>query len=141
MWTGNLHVGKLREMRIAPRSLLLITGLALGFAGCAHPAERALRGRWLGESVENFDPSELAEATAWARGTSLEFGSSRVTVSIPAEEARSGTFALSAIEDRLIRLSVVDTEGATSELEVIVDDEEHLRWVLGDGRTVVMKKK
>lgn len=128
-------------MRTSSRPLLLVLGVALSSVACAHPAERALRGRWLGESVENFDTDELAEATAWARGTALEFGSSRVTVAIPAEESRSGTYALSAIEDRTVRLSVVDTDGVSSELEVIVDDEDHLRWVLGEGRTVVMKKK
>ena len=116
-------------------------GLIAGFAalGCAHPAERALRGRWLGEAVENFDQDELAEATAWARGTMLEFRSSNITVSIPSEESRTGTYVLSSVVDRTVKLRVLDLEGQESDMEVVVDDEDHLRWLLGDGRSVVMK--
>src|SRR6185436_7180619 len=43
--------------------------LALLFTvGCGHPAQRALEGRWFGDTVENFDPTETALATGWARG-------------------------------------------------------------------------
>jgi hypothetical protein len=115
--------------------------LALALGGCAHPAERALRGRWLGESVENFNQDELAEATAWARGTMLEFKSSSLTVAIPAEESRTGTYLLSSIADRTVKLRVLDLEGQESDMELVVDDEDHLRWLLGDGRSVVMKRE
>lgn len=121
-------------------SALLLTAGAL-LSGCAHPAERALHGRWLGYSVENFDLRKVAEATAWARGTSFEFSGSRLTVSVPAEEPRSGSYTFKAIEDRTVRLAILDGAGQESELELIVDDETSLRWVLGEGRAVVMKRK
>jgi len=118
-----------------------LVAVCLSVVGCAHPAERALSGRWLGEAVENFDSDELAEATAWARGTMLEFKSSHLTVAIPSEESRSGTYVLSSVVDRSVKLRVLDLEGQESELELVVDDEQHLRWVLGDGRAVVMKRE
>jgi hypothetical protein len=119
----------------------VLLAICLEAVGCAHPAERALAGRWLGEAVENFDQDELAEATAWARGTMLEFKSSHVTVAIPSEESRTGTYVLSSVADRSVKLRVLDLEGQESDLELMVDDEQHLRWVLGEGRAVVMKRE
>ncbi len=118
--------------------LLLVCSSALG--GCSHPAERALEGRWFGDAVENFSLEEMAGATAWARGTSFEFDGPRLTVAVPAEEPRQGTYRLAAIEDRTVKLTVLDSSGEQSELELIVDDRESLRWVLGDGRTLVLKR-
>lgn len=114
--------------------------LSTGLFACAHPAERALEGRWLGESVENFALEEMAPATAWARGTSFEFSGTRLTVSVPAEEPRHGTYRLAAIEDRTVKLTVLDSAGEQSELELIVDDRESLRWILGEGRSLVFKR-
>ncbi|HSC89646.1 MAG TPA: hypothetical protein VLC09_20325 [Polyangiaceae bacterium] len=118
---------------------LLLTSLSLG-TGCAHPAERALAGRWHGESVENFTLDEMAAATAWARGTSFEFDGPNLTVEVPAEEPRRGTYRLAAIEDRTVKLTVLDSAGEQSELELVVDDKTSLRWMLGDGRALVLKR-
>jgi hypothetical protein len=137
---------RVRWLGLSPRVLRtslvwgsLFLGIALG--GCAHPAERALKGRWLGEAVENFNQDELAEATAWARGTMLEFKSSSITVAIPAEESRTGTYVLGSVSDRNVKLRILDLDGQESDMELVVDDEDHLRWLLGDGRSVVMKRE
>jgi hypothetical protein len=114
--------------------------LSLIFAGCSHPAERALEGEWYGKSVENFDAEEVAAATGWARGTSFVFKGNRVKVTVPAEKPRSGVFRLSAIEDRQVSLVVLDSQGEESELDLIVDDAESLRWLLGEGRAVVLRR-
>jgi hypothetical protein len=127
--------------RSFPLQWILKISVILAVQGCAHPAERALAGRWLGESVENFDQDELAEATAWARGTMLEFKSSKITVAIPSEESRTGTYLLSSVVDRNVKLRVLDIDGQEADMEVVVDDEDHLRWLLGDGRSVVMKRE
>lgn len=108
--------------------------------GCGHPAERALQGRWLGVGVENFESDEIAAATGWARGTSLEISGRRLKITVPAQKSRVGVYELSAIEDRTVTLSVLNSQGENSELELIVDDAENLRWLLGDGRTLVLKK-
>lgn len=117
---------------------LLLSGATLA---CHHPAERALQGRWYGESVENFDSDALAAATGWARGTIIEFEGKRMRVQVPAQPARTGVFELAAIEDRQVRLTVLDSHGDSSEVEFIVDDAESIRWVLEEGRTVVLKKQ
>jgi len=108
--------------------------------GCAHPAERALEGRWRGASVENFDDAQVAAATGWARGTELSFRGRRVTVAVPAEEPRTGSYTLQGIEDRTVTLSVLGADGEQSLMQLIVDDEATLRWVLSEGRTVLMKR-
>ncbi len=120
------------------RSLIAVT-LALLLSGCAHPAQEALQGNWNGQKVENFAADELAAATGWARGTSLHFQGSRITIRVPDEDSKSGTYRLAAIEDRRVTLDIVDSQAARSELVLIVDDEKHLRWDLGEGRSLVLQ--
>lgn len=127
--------------QVSRRAFLTAFGvLSLSLGGCSHPAEKALEGEWYGKSVENFDPAEVAAATGWARGTSFVFTGNRVKVSVPAEKPRSGVFRLSAIEDRQVSLVVLDSQGEESELDLIVDDAESLRWLLGEGRAVVLRR-
>lgn len=109
-------------------------------AACAHPAERALEGRWRGAAVENFDDAQIAAATGWARGTELAFRGRRVTIAVPAEEPRTGSYTLEGVEERHVTLSVLGADGERSTMELIVDDEATLRWVLSEGRTVLMKR-
>ena len=116
-------------------------GLGLLAVGCAHPAERALEGRWYGESVENFDQEVVAAATGWARGTTFEFAGTQLRITLPAQGTRPGVYSLAAIEDRTILLNILSSRGEESELKLIVDDAESLRWVLEDGRTLVLKRK
>lgn len=122
-------------------ALKLLAAVFLGFStfACSHPAEKALQGRWNGQSVENFDKEAIAAATGWARGTSFEFEGRRLTVTVPSEKPRNGVYSLKSIEDRQITLSVLDHQGDVTELDLIVDDADSLRWVLDDGRTLVMK--
>lgn len=118
-----------------------LTALALLAVGCSSPAKRALEGRWLGESVENFDEEHTPSATGWAKGTSFEFSGSSLTVAIPAEEPRTGTYRVSSMEDRELRLAILDSDGEQTEVQLILDDEKSLRWVLGDGRSLVMRRR
>lgn len=121
--------------------ILLAVAVVGSLWGCAHPAERALQGRWHGESVENFDQEAVAAATGWARGTTFVFDGNRLKVSVPAEKPRSGVYRLAAIEDRQVSLTVLDTTGEETQLDLIVDDDKSLRWVLGEGRTLVLKRQ
>lgn len=116
--------------------LFSITPLA-----CAHPAEEALEGRWEGISVENFELESAAAASGWARGTSFEFRGNRLKVQVPATEPRTGIYRLTAIDERRVSLSVLDAHGEESELELIFDDTRSLRWVMDEGRTVVLKRR
>jgi hypothetical protein len=119
----------------------LLAGALIALAGCGHPTQRALQGRWLGDTVENFDEEVAAAATGWAKGTSFEFAGSSLTVAIPAEEPRTGSYTVQEVTDRSVRLAVLDSQGESSELVLLLDDERSLRWVLGDGRSVVMHRQ
>ena len=108
--------------------------------GCGHPVQRSLEGRWLGEAVENFQDSQLAAATGWARGLSFEFAGSSVTVAVPAEEPRAGRYAVSSVHESDVRLSFTAKDGKTSSALFKLDSDHSMRWMLGQGRAVVLRR-
>ncbi|RYZ10031.1 MAG: hypothetical protein EOO73_00145 [Myxococcales bacterium] len=119
--------------------VMLLPTLAIT-TGCGHPVQRSLEGRWLGEAVENFQDSQLAAATGWARGLSFEFAGSSVTVAIPAEEARTGRYAVSSVHESDVRLAFTTKDGKTSSALFKLDNDRSMRWMLGQGRAVVLRR-
>lgn len=119
--------------------VMLLPTLAISM-GCGHPVQRSLEGRWLGEAVENFQDSQLAAATGWARGLSFEFAGSSVTVAIPAEEARTGRYAVSSVHQSDVRLSFTGKDGKASSALFKLDNDHSIRWMLGQGRAVVLRR-
>jgi hypothetical protein len=109
--------------------------------GCGHPIQRALEGRWFGESVENFDPGDLASATGWARGTSMEFSGSAVTVAVPAEDPRKGRYDVESAHDGDVVLAIRDTKGAVTRTRFTLDGDHFLKWHVDDRRSVVMRRE
>ena len=109
--------------------------------GCGHPLERKLEGRWLGQNVENFDHREMAAATGWAKGLLFEFAGSSLTVSIPAEEPRSGRYHVASVHHNDVRLTVERKDQRPDTVVLKIDDEQSLRWMLGEGRSVVLRKE
>ena len=120
-------------------ALLVIATVSL--AGCGHPVQRALDGRWFGESVENFEPSDLAAATGWARGTSLEFSGSSLTVAIPAEDPRKGRYNVESAHDGDVVLAIRDTKGSVTRTRFTLDGDHFLKWHVDDRRSVVMRRE
>jgi hypothetical protein len=118
---------------------LLVSSLAL--PGCGNAVQRKLEGRWLGESVENFDSKDMAAATGWARGLSLEFSGNRLTVAIPAEEPRVGKYKVSSVHESDVVLAVTRTDGAVDNASFKLDDERSLRFMVGDNRAVVLRRE
>jgi hypothetical protein len=102
--------------------------------------QKKLEGRWLGDAVENFDDNHVAAATGWAKGTSLEFAGSTLTVSIPAEEPRSGKYKVARVHNTDVELAVMRDDGRTDKARFKLDDEHSIRWMLGDGRSVVLRR-
>jgi hypothetical protein len=119
---------------------LVLSGLLL-FTGCGNPVQRKLEGRWLGESVENFDAKDVAAATGWARGLSLEFAGSRLTVAVPAEEPRTGKYKVSSVHENDVELAVTRVDGATDTANLKLDDERSLRFMIGDTRAIVLRRE
>jgi hypothetical protein len=115
--------------------------LAAGVTGCGHPVQKKLEGRWLGDGVENFDDDAVASATGWAKGASMEFAGSSVTVTIPAEEPRSGKYKVVSVHDSDVELSIQRKDGAVDRVRFKLDDERSMRWMLDDGRAVVMRRE
>jgi len=102
--------------------------------------QRQLQGRWLGESVENVGQPFLAAATGWAKGTSFEFAGDRLTVVIPAEEPKSGTYTISSVHDGRVALQAKRTDGSLDAVELRVEDEHNLQWVQPNGASIRMRK-
>jgi len=134
---GTLHPPRRRPGLIL--GVLLVSTLAL--PGCGNAVQRKLEGRWLGESVENFDSKDMAAATGWARGLSLEFSGSRLTVAIPAEEPRVGKYKVASVHENDVQLAVTRADGAVDSASFKLDDERSLRFMVGDNRAVVLRRE
>lgn len=125
------------------RGLILAAVLmsSVALPGCGNAVQRKLEGRWLGESVENFDSKDMAAATGWARGLSLEFSGSRLTVAIPAEEPRVGKYKVASVHENDVQLAVTRADGAVDSASFKLDDERSLRFMVGDNRAVVLRRE
>lgn len=120
--------------------LCLVLAVAAS-TGCGHPVERKLSGRWVGESVENFDDKDVAAATGWAKGTSMEFAGSSLTVAIPAEEPRTGPFKIVKVHNSDVSIAVTRRDGTVDRVRFKLDDEHSIRWMLGESRSIVLRRE
>jgi hypothetical protein len=120
---------------------LAVVGACLGVVGCGHPVERKLEGRWVGDSVENFDDDQMAVATGWAKGTSFEFSGSTLTVAIPAEEPRSGEYKVANVRENDVLLNVKRKDGTSDKLRLKLDSDHNIRWILTDERAIVLRRE
>jgi len=125
------------------RSSLVRLGLLIVLAtvaACSHPVQRRLEGRWIGESIENVDQSFLAGATGWAKGMSFEFAGDKLTVIIPAEEPRTGTYTVASVHDERVILQAKRPDGTFDPVELRLQDEHSLQWILPSGASVRLRK-
>ena len=121
--------------------LALVAVAVAVLSGCGNPVQRKLEGRWLGESVENFDAKDMAAATGWARGLSLEFAGSRVTVAVPAEEPRTGKYKVQSVHENDVQLAVTRQDGSVDTASLKIDDERSIRFMVGDTRAVILRRE
>lgn len=133
-------------MKVSPRTRAVAATAVLaamaGAAGCAHPMQRKLEGRWSGDSVENFDRKLVAAATGWVRGMSMEFAGSKMTVVVPTEgSSRSGRYRVERAHDRDLYISVERPDGIRDDVHFKLDSDHLMRWVLDDGRSVVLRRE
>ncbi len=108
--------------------------------GCATTAKDRLEGRWVGDTVDSFPASQRARALGWAKGTAISFEGARVTVSIPAESPREGTYKLAELGPDELKVTFLRPHGAADEVTFRFEGEDRLRWMLGDGRSIVLRK-
>ena len=128
----------LRFRRISAGVLVLAT---IALTGCGHPVKRKLNGRWMGQAVENVDDSQTAAATGWAKGTSFEFAGDTLTVAVPAEEPRSGKYKVLRAHENTVTVAVTRRDGHVDKAKFKLDDEHSMRWMIGDGRAVVLRRE
>src|SRR5262245_29646436 len=127
-------------MRAQVLSALALAITLPAAAGCQKTPRDKLQGRWLGEGVENFPAAQVPRATGWVKGTAIEFAGSKVTVTVPAETPRSGTFKVSRIEGDKIIVAFARDEGGTDESSFRFMNENTVRWDVGGGREIVLIK-
>lgn len=102
--------------------------------------QRRLEGRWIGESVENVNSSFLAAATGWVKGTSFEFAGERITVIIPAEDPRTGTYSVASVHDDRVMLQAKRADGTLDAVDLKLQDEHSLQWLLPSGALIRLRK-
>lgn len=127
-------------MRIRIKTALALAITLPVVAGCEKSPKDKLQGRWLGESIENVPSAQLTKSTGWVKGTAIEFQGNKVTVTIPAETPRTGTFKVAKAANDGLLVSFVRDEGGHDEAEMKLVGDQTLRWSIGDGREIVMLK-
>ena len=126
-------------MRFCSSAILLML-LSTALVGCKKTPKQQLQGKWVGERVENFDSAQAQRASGWASGASFEFRGARVTVTIPAETPRSGTFKIAKADQNQLLLTFLRPHGAQDRVAFQLDGDKRMRWMLGDGRSILLRK-
>ena len=114
--------------------------LSLALTGCEKSPRDKLQGKWVGETVGQVHPSQQARAEGWARGTQLEFSGNRVTVSVPAESPRSGTFRIAKEDGKQLDLLFKRPEGGEDRAQLAFAEDGKLLMRVGGGVEIVMKR-
>jgi len=110
-------------------------------AGCSKTPRDRLQGRWHGEAIVNAPAAQATQATGWVKGTAIEFNGAKVTVTIPAESPRTGTFKVTKTEGDRITVAFQRPEGGRDETDFqLSPDDKKLRWDIGGGREIVLAK-
>lgn len=122
------------------KAWISLTLAGLCASACAHPVERRLEGRWMGDTITNLEAGQLPAAIAWVRGTSFEFSGSNVTVAIPTELPRTGEYEIASEAEDQALLAVRRPDGVVDQMKVQFEGESALRWQVGHGRDIVLRR-
>ena len=94
-----------RALAKTPLLSFVLVSLALA-AGCGKSPADKLAGKWVGDRIDNVSADDVARATGWVKGTSFEFAGDKMTVTIPSEPARKGTFKVAKAEGEKMTLAI-----------------------------------
>lgn len=109
--------------------------------GCGKSPRDRLQGTWVGESVQKVHPSQAERAQGWVKGTRVEFAGNKVTVAIPTESARSGTYRVAKAEGDEMDMVFKRPEGGEDKTHMTIGKDGKLVWTLGGGTELVMTKQ
>jgi hypothetical protein len=111
----------------------------LMMAGCGKSPEERLAGKWVGDRIDNVSADQVARATGWVKGTTFEFAGDKLTVTVPAEPARKGTFKVSRLEgDKMVLLVARSDTQAHDEATLTLHNDKTMTWDIGRGREVLL---
>ena len=121
----------------------LLAPIVLSFLslGCGKSPRDQLQGTWVGESVQKVHPSQGDRAQGWVKGTRVEFAGNKVTVAIPTESARSGTYRLAKVEGEEMDMVFKRPEGGEDKTHMSLNKDGKLVWTLGGGVEVVVSEQ
>ena len=133
------------------RKALVLTFFFL--AGCGKSPEDKLAGKWVGDRIDNVSADQVARATGWVKGTTFEFSGDKVTVTLPAEPPRKGTYRVTRVDgDKMVLLVArADTPTHTAggptaapsnseEARLTLHGDKSMTWDIGRGREVLLVK-
>jgi hypothetical protein len=128
-----------RPARLVAASLIVLAALAL--TACSKSPKEKLAGKWTGDRIENVSARDASRAAAWVKGTTWEFSGEKMTVAIPAEPPRSGSYKVAKVEGDKVTLSIARPDGVTTDSAVLTfSDDKTLRWDIGESREIVLSK-
>lgn len=131
-----MHDAPLYHRHMVFLALALSTCL---LSGCAKKPEEKLSGKWVGDRIDNVSADEVARATGWVKGTTFEFAGDRLTVTIPAEPSRKGTFKVSRVEgDKMVLLVARSDSSTYDETTLTLRGDKGMSWDIGHGREVLL---
>src|SRR5262245_10692299 len=107
--------------------------------GCGKSPEERLSGKWVGDRIDNVSADQVARATGWVKGTTFEFSGDKVTVSLPTESPRKGTFKVSRVDGDKLVVSIARPNSPTyDETTLTMRDDKSMSWDIGQGREVLL---
>jgi len=107
--------------------------------GCGKNPEERLAGKWVGDRIDNVSADQVAQATGWVKGTTFEFSGDKLTVSIPAESPRKGTFKVSRVDGDRMVVSIARPNSPTyDETTLTMRGDKSMSWDIGQGREVLL---
>ena len=116
--------------RLGPLVIALVALPIL--AGCDKSPRERLQGKWRGFGVDRLSSSQQQQrADGWVRGTSLEFSGNKVTVAIPAESPRTGTFKVAKVDGERLTVAFKRPEGGEDTANFRFAQDGKLVWSVG----------
>ena len=127
-------------MRSPLLSLSVVLPAVLLLTACAKGPQDRLAGRWVGESIDNIPPDQVARASGWVKGTSFEFRGDRLTVAIPAEEPRTGSYKVERVVGQKLTLAITRPSGEVDEAVLTLTGEGAMKWDVGNDRQIKLTR-
>lgn len=127
-------------MRVRPAVVFPFL-LAAAVIGCEKSPRDRLQGKWVGEGISELHPSQAARADGWVKGTRLEFSGNTVTVAIPAEAPRSGTYKIAKADGNDLDVLFSRAGGKADRSRLNLTEDGKLRWILSDGIQIMLRRE